>query len=47
MPDNENCSPVNKRTPWNKRKADRGETAPATKARLVDQNSIALRGANT
>ena len=23
MPDNENCSPVNKRTPWNKRKADR------------------------
>ena len=47
MPDNEICSPTNKRTPWNKGKLIGVQTTLATKARLVDQNSIAARGTNT
>jgi hypothetical protein len=48
MPDQENCSPVNGRRPWNKGKLI-GARPPfiAAKARLGDQNSIAVGAANT
>jgi len=38
---------VKKRTPWNKGKLIGAETALATQARLVDQNAIDGRGANS
>jgi hypothetical protein len=46
MSESENCVPTNKRTPWNKGKLIGGDSA-APKARLVNQDSIAVTGANT
>ena len=46
MSDNANCSPPNKRTPWNKGKLI-GARPPLRPKHVVDQNSINVGGANT